>query len=42
VESVVPHLARRNTLTLTVTEQQLYLDLNGTSLSSSIHEHELS
>lgn len=39
VESVVPHLARRNTVTLTVTEQQLYLDLNGTSLSSSIHEH---
>lgn len=39
VETVVPHLARRNTLTLTVTEQQLYLDLNGTSLSSSILEH---
>lgn len=39
VETVVPHLARRNTLTLTVTEQQLYLDLNGASLSSSILEH---
>lgn len=39
IDSAVPHLARRNTLTLTVTEQQLYLDLNGTSLSSSIHEH---
>ena len=39
VDTVVPHLARRNTLTLTVTEQQLYLDLNGTSLSSAIHEH---
>jgi uncharacterized protein YaeQ len=41
VESVVPHLDRRNTLTLTVTERELYLDLNGTSLSSSIHEHEI-
>lgn len=39
VDTVVPHLARRNTLTLTVTEQQLYLDLNGTSLTSSILEH---
>lgn len=39
VDTVVPHLARRNTLTLTVTEQQLYLDLNGTSRTSSILEH---
>lgn len=41
VDSVVPLLARRNTMTLTVTEQVLYLDLNGTSLTTAIHEHEL-
>lgn len=32
-------LERRNTATLTVTEAQLYLDLNGASLSSALHEH---
>lgn len=30
-------LERRNTMTLTVTEGQLYLDLNGTSLTSELH-----
>lgn len=34
-------LERRNTVTLTVTEGQLYLDLNGTSLSSALHEHRI-
>ena len=34
-------LERRNTATLTVTEAQLYLDLNGTSLSSTVHEHRI-
>jgi uncharacterized protein YaeQ len=32
-------LTRRNDVTLTVTEGQLYLDLNGTSLSSAVHTH---
>ena len=41
IESAVPLLARRNTLTLTVTEQVLYLDLNGANLTTAIHEHEL-
>ena len=41
IDSAVPHLERRNTMTLTVTEQVVYLDLNGTSLTTSIHEHEI-
>lgn len=40
IESAVPHLERRNTMTLTVTEQVVYLDLNGASLTTSIHEHQ--
>jgi uncharacterized protein YaeQ len=38
LEAAVPALARRNTMTLSVTERQLYLELNGLSLSSAIHE----
>ncbi|WP_334149343.1 YaeQ family protein [Microbacterium sp.] len=41
IDSAVPHLERRNTMTLTVTEQVVYLDLNGTSLTTTIHEHEI-
>lgn len=41
IESAVPLLARRNTLTLTVTEQVLYVDLNGTALTTALHEHTL-
>lgn len=41
IDSAVPHLERRNTMTLTVTEQVVYLDLNGTSLTTAIHEHEI-
>ena len=41
VESAVPLLERRNTVTMTVTEQVLYLDLNGTSLTTGVHEHRL-
>ncbi|MFJ4165334.1 YaeQ family protein [Microbacterium sp. NPDC089698] len=41
IESVVPLLERRNTVTMTVTERVLYLDLNGTTLTTTIHEHEL-
>lgn len=32
-------LARRNTMTVSVTERQLYLELNGTHLSTAMHEH---
>jgi uncharacterized protein YaeQ len=34
-------LERRNTLTLSITERQLYLELNGTTLTSGIHDHPL-
>lgn len=41
IDGAVAALARRNTVTLSVTERQLYLDLNGTWLSTAIHEHRL-
>lgn len=34
-------LERRNDVTLTVTESQIYLDLNGTTLTSAVHEHRI-
>lgn len=37
VDAVVDVLERRNAVTLTVREQQLYLELNGAHLSSAIH-----
>lgn len=41
IDSAVPLIERRNTLTLTVTERVLYLDLNGTTLTTTVHEHEI-
>lgn len=41
IDSAVPLLDRRNTMTMTVTEGTLYLDLNGTTLTTGVHEHEL-
>lgn len=41
VDGAVAALARRNAMTLSVTEGQLYLDLNGTSLTSALHEHRM-
>jgi len=41
IDDAVAALARRNTVTLSITERELYLDLNGTTLSSSIHDHRL-
>ena len=37
IDAAVAALERRNAVTLTVTEQQLYLELNGVNLSSAIH-----
>lgn len=37
VDALVAVLERRNTITLTVTERQLYVELNGEHLSSAIH-----
>ncbi|GAA5093576.1 YaeQ family protein [Nocardia iowensis] len=41
VDSAVAAIERRNTATLSITERLLYLDLNGTSLSTSVEEHSL-
>lgn len=41
IDAAVAAIDRRNTMTLSVTERELYLDLNGTSLSTPVHEHRL-
>lgn len=41
VDAAVAVLERRNTATVSVTERQLYLDINGSSLATSIEEHRL-
>ncbi|WP_309069620.1 YaeQ family protein [Microbacterium sp.] len=41
VDGAVAALERRNTVTLSITERQLYLELNGTSLTSAVHDHRL-
>jgi len=41
IEAAAAAIARRNSATLSVTEGQLYLDLNGISLSSQIHRRTL-
>lgn len=41
IDAVVALLGRRNALTLSVTEGQVYLELGGATLSSGIHEHRL-
>ncbi|MCX0274062.1 YaeQ family protein [Nocardia zapadnayensis] len=41
VEAAAAALERRNTATVSVTERQLYLELNGTSLSTPIAEQRL-
>ncbi|MEJ1154527.1 YaeQ family protein [Microbacterium marmarense] len=39
IDDAVGSIDRRNTMTLSVTERQLYLDLNGTMYSSAVHDH---
>jgi uncharacterized protein YaeQ len=39
VEAAVTALGRRNTMTMSITERRVYLDLNGASLTSPIHDH---
>ncbi|MET0672106.1 MAG: YaeQ family protein [Microbacterium pygmaeum] len=41
VDGAVAALERRNTMTLSITERQLYLELNGVHLSSAVHDHPL-
>lgn len=39
IDEAVGSLERRNTVTLSITERQLYLELNGATFSSGIHDH---
>ena len=39
VAAAASAIERRNAVTLSVTEGQLYLDVNGTSLASAVHTH---
>lgn len=39
IDAAAAAIERRNTVTLSVTEGQLYLDVNGTNLTSAVHEH---
>ena len=41
VDAAVAALERRNTVTVSVVEGQLYLELNGTTLSTAVHAHQL-
>lgn len=41
IDGAVAVLERRNTMTVTRTDGQLYLDLNGTSLTSETHVHQV-
>jgi len=38
IDSAVRVLERRNTMTLSITERRIYLDLNGASFESDVHE----
>lgn len=39
IDDAVAALQRRNVMTLSITERQLYLELNGASVSSAVHDH---
>lgn len=41
IDSAVAAIERRNVLTLSLTESQLYLDLNQTTLQSTVHENRI-
>ena len=41
IEAAAAGLARRNTMTVSATEGQLYLELNGAALNSRVHEHRI-
>lgn len=41
IDGAVAAIGRRNTMTLSVTERQLYLELNGATSTSAIHDHPL-
>jgi uncharacterized protein YaeQ len=41
VDAAAAALDRRNAMVLSITERRLYLELNGATLSSSVHEHRM-
>lgn len=41
IEAAAAGLARRNTMTVSATEGQLYLELNGAALNSRVHEYRI-
>lgn len=41
IEAAVPALERRNAMTVSITERQLYLELNGATSTTEIHEHRM-
>jgi len=42
IDAAVAALERRNAITASVTERQLYLELNGVTLNSTVHDYPLS
>ncbi len=41
IDAAVAALERRTTISVSVTERQLYLELNGVTLNSAVHDHPL-
>ncbi|MGC5170205.1 YaeQ family protein [Micromonospora sp. DT81.3] len=41
IDAAAAALERRNTVTLSITERQLYAEMNGTTLSSAVHDQML-
>ncbi|MGW0246775.1 YaeQ family protein [Nocardia goodfellowii] len=41
IDAAVPALDRRNTATVSITERELFLELNGASLSTPVREHRI-
>jgi uncharacterized protein YaeQ len=41
IDEAVAALDRRNTMSLSITERRLYLELNGVTVSSAVHDHAL-
>jgi YaeQ protein. len=41
IDSAAKERTRRNTLSVSVTEGQIYLEINGTNLETEIHEHQI-
>ncbi|MEV6275497.1 YaeQ family protein [Nocardia sp. NPDC051832] len=41
IDAALPAIDRRNTVTVSITERELFLELNGTSLSTPVAEHHI-